>query len=150
MASQCSEEDVKEYKKLFLELDINGDGSISIDEMKKGIEKYAKGGDTKMVTNIEELMKSIDTDGSGNIDYTEFLAAVMDEKLSNNNKMIEGVFKNIDTDSSGSISIEELCKVLGEEGNIDVDQVKELMNEIDENGDGVISLDEFKKMMRFN
>lgn len=31
--------------------------------------------------DLEEIMKEVDSDGSGAIDYTEFIAATMDKKL---------------------------------------------------------------------
>jgi calcium-dependent protein kinase len=44
---------------------------LTFDELKKGL-KYKENGETLL-----ELMKSADTDGSGEINYTEFLAATM-------------------------------------------------------------------------
>jgi len=51
---------------------VNGDGSLSLEELKKGLAGKANG------ENILELLKSADTDGSGEINYTEFLAATID------------------------------------------------------------------------
>lgn len=39
MASQASEDEIKEYKKMFIEMDTNGDGQLSLDEIKVGLEK---------------------------------------------------------------------------------------------------------------
>jgi calcium-dependent protein kinase len=44
---------------------------LTFDELKKGL-KDKENGETLL-----ELMKSADTDGSGEINYTEFLAATM-------------------------------------------------------------------------
>jgi calcium-dependent protein kinase len=44
---------------------------LTFDELKKGL-KEKENGETLL-----ELMKSADTDGSGEINYTEFLAATM-------------------------------------------------------------------------
>ena len=75
IAVQASPEDIKDLKELFMSLDVNGDGSLTFEELKIGL-KYKENGDALM-----ELMKSADTDGSGEINYTEFLAATMDAKL---------------------------------------------------------------------
>ena len=56
-------------------LDVNGDGSLTFEELRQGL-KDKENGEALM-----ELMKSADTDGSGEINYTEFLAATMDAKL---------------------------------------------------------------------
>ena len=75
IAVQASPEDIKDLKELFMSLDVNGDGSLTFEELKIGL-KDKENGDALM-----ELMKSADTDGSGQINNTEFLAATMDAKL---------------------------------------------------------------------
>ena len=54
-----------------MQLDKNGDGSISLQELKTGLGKH-ENGETLMA-----MLKAADTDNSGEIDYTEFLAATM-------------------------------------------------------------------------
>lgn len=58
-----------------MSLDVNGDGSLTIEELTKSL-KGKENGET-----ILELMKSADTDGSGEINYTEFLAATIDANI---------------------------------------------------------------------
>ena len=72
---QASPDDIKDLKKLFLSLDVNGDGSLTLEELRKGL--HGK-------ENAEELlviMQGADTDGSGEINYTEFLAATIDANV---------------------------------------------------------------------
>lgn len=72
---QASPDDIRELKNLFMSLDVNGDGSLTLSELQKGL-KGQENGD-----QILELLKSADTDGSGEINYTEFLAATMDANV---------------------------------------------------------------------
>lgn len=69
---QASPDDIKEIKQLFMSLDANGDGTLTLDEIQKGL----KGMDN--AEQIMEMMKGADTDGSGEINYTEFIAATID------------------------------------------------------------------------
>jgi calcium-dependent protein kinase len=71
----CKETGVKELNELFLSMDINKDGKLSLEEFKNGLEKV------KEPQEIEEIMQAVDVDQSGFIDYTEFIAATMDERL---------------------------------------------------------------------
>mmetsp|Transcript_14813 Transcript_14813/g.22967 ORF Transcript_14813/g.22967 Transcript_14813/m.22967 type:complete len:87 (+) Transcript_14813:956-1216(+) len=72
IAVQASPDDIKELRDTFKALDKNGDGSITFDELKAGL------GHKESAETLIELLKGADTDGSGTIDYTEFLAATMD------------------------------------------------------------------------
>lgn len=72
---QASPEDIKELKELFKVLDVDGDGSLSLEELKKGLHGKENG------ENILALLHSADTDGSGEINYTEFLAATIDQTV---------------------------------------------------------------------
>ena len=72
IAVQASPDDIKELKATFMALDKNGDGSITFEELKQGL------GHKENAETLIELLKAADTDNSGAIDYTEFLAATMD------------------------------------------------------------------------
>ncbi len=65
IASRLKEDEIKHLKEIFLTLDENKDGCLSLDEIKKGINKLKDNN-----INIEEIFKSIDTDSSGVINYT--------------------------------------------------------------------------------
>jgi len=58
-----------------MSLDVNGDGSLTLDELRKGLEGKENGED------LLAIMKGADTDGSGEINYTEFLAATIDANV---------------------------------------------------------------------
>ncbi len=76
MASQLSEHEILDLRKIFLQLDKNGDGTLTLDELTEGI--YFKVnlivGLSKIpdfnIKEIQAIMHNIDTDKSGRIDYT--------------------------------------------------------------------------------
>merc|ERR1711939_1139333 len=95
-------------------------------------------------------------DGSGKIDYSEFVAATMSKKMANSYDSIWQVFKQFDRDNSGSISKDDLAIVLSD-GSIDgfdgvqgdlKDEIMKLIQEYDKNADGVIDFDEFMALMQ--
>jgi len=83
---QVSPDDIKELKQLFMQMDINGDGVLTIEELQKGLSEMENG------ETIAELMKSADTDGSGEINYTEFLAATIDANIFMRNEYLMTAF----------------------------------------------------------
>jgi len=57
-------------------------------------------------------MKSIDTDGSGEINYTEFLAATLDASIFMREDYLKTAFKMFDTNGNGKIDHHELRQLL--------------------------------------
>lgn len=50
-----------------------------------------------------EILKGADADGSGDINYSEFLAATMDEQIYMREDYLQTAFKMFDKDGSGKI-----------------------------------------------
>ena len=64
-------------------------------------------------------MDSIDKNGDGVIDYTEFITAAIDKALILNNTNLKSAFDLIDQDGSGSITIDELKAAFDSQGKKD-------------------------------
>lgn len=74
IAVQAGPDDIKQLKDIFLAIDVNGDGTLSFEEIEEGLKRLN-------MPNWEDILESLqnaDTDGSGAIDYTEFIAATLD------------------------------------------------------------------------
>lgn len=147
IAVQSSTDDIRELKEMFLAIDKNGDGSLTFEEIDAGLREL----NIENRAELLENMRAADTDGSGEIDYTEFLAATMDQKLYMNERYLQAAFNMFDKDGSGKIDNVEVLELLngdGLEGVISPDAISKAMQEIDENGDGEIDFEEFKLMMK--
>jgi EF-hand domain pair len=82
-----------------------------------------------------------DIDGSGKIRYTEFLAATMEAVGAISEERLAEAFDLLDSDDSGYISCENLLGLLG--SDMTQAEIASIINEVDENGDGQISYQEF-------
>ena len=136
-----------ELEKQFKEWDLNGDGVLSKEEIVNGYKKtYGKVDENE----IENMIKSIDLDGNGVIDYNEFLACTMSKDKILRNENLELCFKAFDLDNSGNISLDEIFAIFkrGSKENEDIEAFQNMVKAANENGDGEISLDEFKDIMK--
>ena len=96
-------------------------------------------------------------DGSGKIDYSEWVVATANKKSLLTKAKLKKAFDLFDKvlfllnkyqDGSGSISALEIKEVLGQGKNITNDNIwDDIIKEVDANGDGEISLPEFETMM---
>ena len=128
-----------------MSLDVNGDGSLSLQELSKGLQGHDNG------PELLELLKSADTDGSGEINYTEFLAATIDANVYMREDYLKTAFQMFDKDGSGKIDNEEVLELLqGEDLSnlVSKDAIQKALQEIDANGDGEIDFEEFMEMMK--
>jgi calcium-dependent protein kinase len=151
IASQLSDSRIEDLKKTFLGIDQNADGTLSIAELKQGL----KTAGIKIPRDLAQVLEQVDTDGSGVLDYTEFLAATIDKKVYTQEAIVWAAFRKFDRDGSGSIDKNELMNVLGDDALKDEfsligdqDELSKIFNEIDVNGDGVIDFEEFFAMVR--
>jgi calcium-dependent protein kinase len=138
-------EDKNELMGLFQQFDKNGDGVLSREEILLGYKEIL--GDVEAEIEADRIMKEVDIDKSGTIDYNEFvLASISQQKLLNKEKL-EATFKMFDKDGNGTISADEIKSILCQGGSSDMEAIEQIIKENDINGDGEISLTEFKDMM---
>ena len=142
IASRLSEEDIKKIKEVFQSIDVDNDGKLSFEEMKKAISLT----DGIKIEFDEKIFKSIDTDNSGAIEYTEFISACIEKNIYLNKEKLKEAFKLFDADGSGKISRAEIQKVLHiEKQSKEIDNI---MKKHDTNKDGEIDFEEFLNMMK--
>lgn len=134
--------------KVFKAFDKNGDGKLSYEEVKDGyLDHYGK---VMSDEEVHAMFDSVDTDKSGFIDYSEFVVAAMAESQLTSNDKLQAAFKMFDKDGSGIISGDEIREVLsfGGTSQMSKEQIDTIIKQVDENGDGEISYEEFVDMMK--
>merc|ERR1712238_575254 len=133
-----SEEQMEEIREAFGLFDGDASGAVGVRELKAAMR--ALGFEVKN-EELKKMVADVDGDGNGTIEFAEFLEMMtgkMGEKDSRED--IEKVFKLFDDDNTNKISFRNLARV--------AEELQEMINQADRDGDGEINLDEFYRIMK--
>lgn len=141
-----TDEDILELKEAFDLFDADKSGSIDPKELKDVIEDF--GLDAKNAA-IFEMISEIDVDGSGKIEFGEFLDMISGKTADENSmEEVRKVFNIFDTDKTGFITLLNLRQIvddLGEE--ISDETLQNLIEKGDSNADKLVSFEDFYFIM---
>jgi len=138
----------EKMKAVFQSLDINDDGTLSLIEIIEAVKKL--GGNTT-ADELKELFDTADADGSGALDFKEFVVFLcvcsLLGKLDKNCLLTAAfmcavdAFAVFDVKKTGTIIFSELDDALDGRGSHDIMLAR--MKEMDVDGDGSVSFPEF-------
>ena len=137
-------QDIKEAFDLF---DSEGTGVIDIKELKVAIR--ALGFEPKK-EEIKKMIAEIDKDGTGKLSFDDFLSLMTVKMAEKDSKEeILKAFRLFDDDETGTISFKNLKRVAKELGeNLTDEELQEMIDEADRDGDGEVNQDEFLRIMK--
>jgi len=145
LANQISiNEEIKKLKEEFDKIDVNKDGEISKDELIKCLESIYPSQEAKLRANA--IFKEIDFNNDGSINFSEFLTVNIQKEKLLNEETLDRAFRMFDLDGNGYITIDELKKTMPLEITTKAGW-RNLVSEVDKDGDYQISFNEFKEMM---
>jgi calcium-dependent protein kinase len=145
IAENLSSEEIKGLKTMFANMDTDGSGTITYEELKSGL---ARLGSKLSEAEVKQLMEAADVDGNGTIDYIEFISATMNRHRIERDEHLFKAFRYFDKDNSGHITRDELETAMKEYGMGDEATIKDIISEVDTDNDGRINYEEFCAMMR--
>ena len=152
IASRLNSEESKKIRNIFLNIDEDKKGFITLEDFTKYIINECNVDD--LIDNEEELKKafqSVDIDHNNKIDYTEFLAANLDEKIFLKEEKLKEAFRTFDINDTGAIKKEDIIRMLKLENLEDKKKVvNSIIEENDFDKDGKINFKDFLKAMHNN
>lgn len=136
--------DIKEAFDLF---DKEGVGKIDTKELKVAIR--ALGFEPKK-EEIKRMIAEVDKEDSGKLSFDDFLTLMSVKMAEKDSKEeIMKAFRLFDDDETGTISFKNLKRVAQELGeNLNDEELQEMIDEADRDGDGVVSQEEFLRIMK--
>lgn len=175
MADTLAQDEVEALQATFKVLDADGDGTITIEELRGALldkmkaHENAKTTDDDAVSSahvdaeghvhqafsvaseeeLNALMQKLDVDGDGVISYKELTLSCVNRKLNAKEERLWASFCKLDLDGDGSVTIDELRQVMGDvQPGITDDEIAQMVAEVDSDGDGSVDYTEFLAMMR--
>jgi calcium-dependent protein kinase len=133
IASRLNSDECKDIKNIFYNIDEDKNGFITFEDYRKYIINEFNIDD--LIENEEEIKKGfqgMDIDYNNNIDYTEFLAANLDESIFLKEEKLKEAFRHFDLNDTGAIKKEDLIKVLNLD---DVEDKNIIVNSLIEEND---------------
>ncbi|CAE7844359.1 Calmodulin [Symbiodinium microadriaticum] len=144
---------VLEFKQVFDEYMEDLDGALT----RKNIGNLVRAvGLNPSKSDLHAIIKQADADGSGDLDFEEFMIIVAQviamtptPSPEEYERDMRELFEAIDLDGSGFISSRELIVALSTKGPepMEPDEVKKVLGRIDKDGDGKMNFREFCKIM---
>ncbi|KAK6917898.1 EF-hand domain [Dillenia turbinata] len=138
------------HRRIFQYFDKDGDGKISALELQSCVRRL---GGELTPEEAQSAVKYSDADGDGALgfdDFSKLLTTAETEELSDNEEEIREAFRMYAADTNVMCitpkSLKRMLSRLGESTSLQ--QCKSMIRPFDLNGDGVLSFDEFKLMMR--
>uniref|UniRef100_A0A1B6CM56 EF-hand domain-containing protein n=1 Tax=Clastoptera arizonana TaxID=38151 RepID=A0A1B6CM56_9HEMI len=144
---ELTEEQKADIKEAFDMFDKEGNGKIDTKELKIAIR--ALGFEPKK-EEIKKMLSEIDKEDTGVLSYEEFLMLMAQKMTEKDSKEeIMKAFRLFDDDETGKISFKNLKRVAKELGeNLTDEELQEMIDEADRDGDGEINQDEFLRIMK--
>ncbi|MCQ2821390.1 MAG: protein kinase, partial [archaeon] len=147
MSKKLYDETNLEAINTFKMIDVDNSGDIDFDEFFERCGNLFEGNKAgKRKKSARKLMMALDLNGNGKLDYAEFLTVMtlMNKELSINT--LRQVFDFFDHDKKGAIDAAGLREIF-EATDVTVDEINEMIDRVDPNGDREISFEEFKNII---
>ncbi|CAI6357323.1 unnamed protein product [Macrosiphum euphorbiae] len=144
---EFSEKQMADIREAFELFNVDGSGSIGTKELK--VAMRALGFEPKK-EEIKRMLLNINKQHTGVITYDDFVT-LMSIKMTDKDSKEEIIkaFKLFDDDCTGKITFSNLKRIAQELGeNIVDEELQEMIDEADKDGDGEVSQEEFLQIMK--
>lgn len=125
VAWSLSNKDRAKVREYFVSMDIEKHGTITLTELKKAM-THALGISENEVLHV---FKSMDSNCDEEIQYSDFLAAMVSMEIELDNEHVQHAFQKFDTDKTGYITRDNVKEMVG--GSFQGTSIEDLMREAD-------------------
>ncbi len=155
---ELDEDEIADIEDAFNTFDTDKDGKISSTELSEILSIFSLSAHNSEETYLKQLINEIDAGKNGKVELSDVLEVMKctqydssTHRSSDNDddKNLKYAFSMIDRDASGFITVKELKDVMKASANLltDLDIDISTIDQFDEDNDGRLTFEEFKKMI---
>jgi calmodulin len=98
---------------------------------------------------LDECIEAVDGDGSGSVDFEEFLALMAKKtKEAEDEQELREAFRVFDKNNRGVIDVSDLKVIFNAlDPDMPDEEIDQIIQEVDEDGSGTVDFEEFLKLM---
>lgn len=143
LALQTSGQQIERFQMQFASIDKDNNGVITRDDLIEAFEKDPPGHVRDVHAWVDCIFNELDSDGSGVLEFTEWVAACYKSMDSISEEAMQAAFRAMDTNHSGYLNLSDLGRLM----QLSEEELSETVSRVDTNGDGQIDFEEFKAML---
>merc|ERR1712194_807842 len=132
-------EEIADLRDIFISLDKSRSGTISLLDFRDAMKQYTK--ESISTDEIRRTFHCLDHDNHGCIEYSQFIAALIQSKIGLKDGLVRDAFDKFDTDHTGFLTAKNLEEVLGDK--FENTKAKDLISEACCRRNDIIFYDEF-------
>ena len=147
MAARLTGKEFEKVRNQFLKMDKDNDGKVTKEELKA---YCISQNDYRTDVQIDYMMRVMDLDNSGTIEFIEFLevASFFEYNKDTYESQVKRMFKALDKNNDGYLCVEEIKEIwaIFSQDNCDIpgeEELSEILKKCDVNGDGKVDYNEF-------
>jgi Ca2+-binding EF-hand superfamily protein len=135
--------------RIFRAMDDNGNAQVDVDDFRWGLIDF---GITITKEEAQQILKYIDRDGNGTIDFDEFMRFIRGDLNDFRKNLINQAYGKLDVNKDGLVKLDDIAEIYDASKHPDVIQGKKTENEVflefmekwdTQEKDGIITISEF-------
>lgn len=141
LAANATNEDITALKDVFKKIDANNDGTVTLEELDECLEHAHFL--PHITSDLRNLREELSLSGEDSLNWRDFIALTMDKNLVMKEDNLRMVFQHFKKSDPDYIVISDIVDLVGGSEK----QAMDIMKLVDDNSDGRIDFNEFRKMM---
>jgi len=141
LAANSTNDDITALKNVFKKIDVNNDGTLTLQELDSCLEEahFAP----NVAYELRQLREELALSGEDSLNWRDFIALMMDKSLVMKEDNLRMVFEHFKKSDPDHIVVSDIVDLVGGSEK----HAMEIMKMVDNNSDGRIDFNEFRKMM---